>query len=485
MVATTSKIKREIVLPKDNFKWCTVALSEVVTAGKRLEAAAFDIDAKRAKELINTCKYPKCSLIDENGFIKKAFYGSRLKRNYIASNNPNAIGFIGSAEMLEINPKPAKFMEIVNKKTDALKVEEGTLLLSRSGTIGNIAFANHTISKFLVSEHAIRLQCKEFPGYVYCFLKSSIGQKIIKSKVFGAVILEIELEHLADIPDPNPPKEIKEHINDLIIRSFDLRDQSNALIDNATRLFVSALNLPPIDEIETKRFDNTSEINNFSVKLSNTENRIDASYHVPIVEEIVKHLRKNAIEVTTVGDRRVSKDIILPGRFKRVYVKEGHGRVFFGGKQLFELDPSNKKYLSLAQHGTRIKQQLELKENMSLVTCSGTIGKVTLTPKHWEGWAANQHIIRIVPVGEKIAGYLYIFLSSDYGYPLVRRFTYGSVVDEIDANHVSQIPFPLLKDRAVQDEINNLALKANALRYEAYELEQRALRIMNEEVIFA
>ena len=122
---------------------------------------------------------------------------------------------------------------------------------------------------------------------------------------------------------------------------------------------------------------------------------------------------------------------------------------------------------------------------MTLITCSGTIGKVTLVPKHWENWAANQHIIRIVPTSDDMAGYLYIFLASDYAQPLIRRFTYGSVVDEIDDHHVRSIAVPLLKDHAAQKKINDLAMAANAKRYEAYCLEQEALKILNEQIIFA
>jgi len=110
---------------------------------------------------------------------------------------------------------------------------------------------------------------------------------------------------------------------------------------------------------------------------------------------------------------------------------------------------------------------------------------VALVGKHWENWAANQHIIRVVPANDEIAGYLNVFLSSEYGYQLITHFTYGSVVDEIDDNHVRQIPIPLLKDKSVQDRINALALEANKKRYEAYLLEQQAIEIMNNEVIFA
>lgn len=243
--------------------------------------------------------------------------------------------------------------------------------------------------------------------------------------------------------------------------------------------------MPPISDLAVNYYKANAPVNTFCVKLSQLNGRVDASYHVPIVEAIRQHIKAYAAEVTTVGDRRISSDIILPGRFKRIYVEEGYGRVFIGGKQLGELDPSNKKYLSLTHHGDRIAKQLELHENMTLITCSGTIGKVTLVGKQWERWTANQHIIRIVPASEEIAGYISVFLSSDYGYHLITHHTYGSVVDEIDDNHVREIPIPILKNQYAQRRINELALEANEKRYQAYQLEQEALRIMDEEVIYA
>lgn len=96
---------------------------------------------------------------------------------------------------------------------------------------------------------------------------------------------------------------------------------------------------------------------------------------------------------------------------------------------------------------------------MTLITCSGTIGKVALVGKHWESWAANQHIIRIVPADDSIAGYLNIFLASIYGYYLISRHTYGAVIDEIDDTHISKIPIPLLRNQDVQKKSMRLLLK--------------------------
>lgn len=479
-----NSIEPEVVVNESPVKWCAVALSDVVARGKRLEASVFDVEAKQAYMLLTHGKYPAVNLISKNGPVEKAYYGGRLKRHYVDETEPGAVGFLGSSEMLDCKPEPVKFM-LNDVKTTDVRVKQGVVLISRSGTIGNVTYVGNTLSKFFVSEHAIRIECKDFPGYVYAFLKTKIGKLIVCSTQYGAVIQEIEPEHLATVPIPDAPTMLKKKIHDLIVRSYELRDESNDLIDQATALLIGELKLPDIDAFDVGLYKKAAPVDTFSVRLSEMSGRLDASYHMPIVNAIVEHLRQHAEEVTTVGDSRISREVILPGRFKRVYVDEGYGRVFIGGKQLYELDPTNKKYLSNVHHGDRISRQLELHENMTLITCSGTIGKVALVGKHWENWTANQHIIRILPASEDIAGYLNIFLASDYGKVLITRFTYGSVVDEIDDNHVRQIAIPLLKNHTVQKKINDLALEANEKRYQAYLLEQEALQIMDRDVIYA
>lgn len=466
-------------------KWCSVSLSDVLSRGKRLEASVFDVEAKQAHNTIQNGKYRCVPLLGDTGIIKKAYYPGRFKRIYC--EKPNGEAFYLPSQMTDIYPKAEKYISKLTKcDISELKLKPNTLLLTRSGTIGTISLVSKTLEGKVYSDDVIRVTFKDIVdlGYSYTFLKSKIGNTVLQTNGYGSVITHLEPEHLQETFIPDAPFEIKEKIHNLIMKSYELRDESNNLIDEATNLLIDELKLPPVKEFDTDYYKKDASVNTFSVKLSHMSGRADASYHVPIVDAIIEHLNEYAAEVTTIGDKRISKDIILPGRFKRIYVEEGYGRVFIGGKQLGELDPANKKYLSLKHHGDRIAKQLELHENMTLITCSGTIGKVTLVGKQWENWTANQHIIRVVPTNEDIAGYLNIFLSSDYGQPLITRFTYGSVVDEIDDNHVSQIVIPLLKNQDIQKRINDLALDANEKRYEAYLLEQEALKIMDEEVIY-
>ena len=474
----------KVVISESPLKWCSVSLSDVVSRGKRLEASVFDVEAKQARSLISHGKYPLTMVGGPEG-LTSSYVCGRFKRVWVEKSD---MPIYQPSTVVDIKPTPDGYISKRTKTNiEALRVHNGQVLMTCSGTIGKVSYVSKTLDEKIFSHDLLRINCNnaDDAGYIYTYLKSKVGNKILLTNSYGAVITHIEPEHLATVPIPDAPTALKQKINDLIVCSYELRDKSNDLIDKATALLKAELQLPDINVFDVELYKKKAPVDTFSVKLSDMSGRLDASYHVPIVDAITEHLQKYAEEVTTIGDARISKEVILPGRFKRVYVDEGYGRVFIGGKQLYELDPTNKKYLSNVHHGDRIAKQLELHEDMTLITCSGTIGKVSLVGKHWENWTANQHIIRVVPANKDIAGYLNIFLASDYGFQLITRFTYGSVVDEIDDNHVRAISVPLLKDHDVQKQINDLALEANQKRYEAYQLEQEALKIMDVEVIYA
>lgn len=468
--------KNPIFLPSP-LKYGSVSITQMVSNGHRYDASAYKIEAMNAIRKVKRGKFGYVYLWSDEGYVLDSYYGPRGKREYI-NNSKNALGFIGSSEMLEINPKPIKFVPATYK--DTFGVSLGDVLVSRSGTIGNVSYVTKTLQKLCISEHAIRISCSEYSGYVYAFLATEVGRLIIQSFTFGAVVDQIEPIHLKQVPIPNAPEELKKVIHNHVVESYDLRDKSNDLIDEAQALLYRELQLPDINTIKGKNYVENKGFQNYVVKASQLNGRLDGSYHIPVIDEITKAISLNSAEVTTLGDSRISSDIILPGRFKRIYVDKEYGVPFFGGKQLLSLNPTNIKYLSLAHHGDRIEDQLLLEKNMCLVTRSGTIGKVMIAPAHWEGWIANEHCIRLKPASDSIAGYVYAWLDSPYAKPLIVRNTYGAVVDEIDDNQLSTVAIPLLKNKSVQQKINDLVLEANELRYQAYLKEQEAINKMNE-----
>ena len=480
----------EVELPKNPLflpsplRYGSVSIAQMVNNGHRYDASAYNIEAMNALRKVKRNKHGFVYLLGDDSLIDNAYYPGRYKRIY----NENGTGepFYLPSQLEEIYPKPAKYISpltAVSLQNDRIKAN--TLLLSRSGTIGKCTISSKTTINKLFSDDVIRVSFKDNTdlGYVYAFLNTETGLLILQSNNYGAVIDHIEPEHLANVPIPNAPKELKEAIHNLIVESYDLRDKSNDLIDEAQELLYKELQLPDISTIKGENYAENKGFQNYVVKASQLNGRLDGSYHIPVVDEIIKAISLNAAEVTTLGNPRISSDIILPGRFKRIYVDKEHGVPFFGGKQLLSLNPTNVKYLSLAHHGDRIEDQLLLEKNMCAVTCSGTIGKVMIVPEHWEGWTLNQHVMRIKPATESMAGYVFSWLDSPYAKPLIVRNTYGAVVDEIDDNQLSTVAIPLLKNKDIQQKINDLVLEANELRYQAYHKEQEAINKMNEILI--
>lgn len=473
----------EIVeVPKGDINWSTVSLSEVINKGKRLESSYYGVEYKRIIKIIQNSKYGYSNLQGGKNSIINSYRPGIIKRIFVESTD-NSIPMLVPSQIQDIYPKAEKYLSklMIDKIKDWF-VKENEILLTCSGTIGNVTLVTETLKNKCVSQNLIRIICcDEFYGYVYTFLKSECGQVQLKNNNYGAVIKHIDPSHLDNVIIPNAPEKIKIIINNLIIDSYNNRDKSNYLIDKATNIMIDELGLPSIEELKKEAFSYSQEVNSFSTKLSELNGRLEGSYHLPLIDVIEKHIGKKAI-IKTLNSKDITEKIILPGRFKRVYVEKGNGKVFLGGKEIGQLDPENKKYLSLSHHSNRIKKELNVEKNMVLVTCSGTIGKVSLVPEHWNNWTVNQHVMRILSK-EPYYSLIFVWLNSEYGKELVLRQKYGSVVDEITDKQLGDVVIPIFKDNKINTSILNLIHEANELRYQAYKQEQEAINIMNKEVL--
>ena len=476
--------KNPIFLPSP-LKYGSVTIAQMVSNGHRYDASAYNIEVMNALRKVKRCKFGYVNLLDDNntGLIKSAYYPGRYKRIY--NENGTGTPFYLPSQLEEIYPKPTKHLSPLTAAlltNDTIKIN--TLLLSRSGTIGKCAVSSKTTIGKLFSDDVIRVSFNgDYDlGYVYAFLNTEAGLLILQSNNYGAVIDHIEPEHLANVSIPNAPEELKKVIHNLIVESYDLRDKSNDLIDEAQALLYKELQLPDINTIKGKNYAENKGFKNYVVKASQLNGRLDGSYHIPEANELINLIHKSADTVVPLSDGRLTKLIAVGNRFKRIYVNKENGVPYLNGKSICQLDPNGcqKKYLSLALHEDRILEQLTIRKNCILITCSGTLGKVVLVPEHWDGWAGTHDLIRVYPFSDDVVGYIYCYLQSDIGKLLISRMAYGSVVDHIEPCHISQLPIPILRNAELQCKINDFVLKANELRYQAYLKEQEAIDKMNE-----
>ena len=132
--------------------------------------------------------------------------------------------------------------------------------------------------------------------------------------------------------------------------------------------------------------------------------------------------------------------------------------------------PADLKYLSPASH--RNVDAIVIRAGWLLVTRSGTVGRVAICPPEWDGWAASEHIIRIVPDETKCpAGYLCSFLTSALGQAQLRANVHGAVVDELTDEQVRNVLVPVPGAEADLDAVRAIdrdmkravALKSQAI----------------------
>ena len=139
-----------------------------------------------------------------------------FKRFYVQ----NGIVFLGGADIFLASPDSKK--QLSKTKTtniSSLAIKENTILIPRSGTIGNVAWAHAGHAQKLASEHVIRLQPNDIlrGGYIYAFLSSSIGKALIQKHIFGSVIQHIEPPHLKLIPIPIIEDSIIDNMHKLVL----------------------------------------------------------------------------------------------------------------------------------------------------------------------------------------------------------------------------------------------------------------------------
>ncbi len=205
----------EAEIDESPVKWCSVTLSDIIARGKRLEASVYDVEAKQAREIVIHGKFPAIALGGDDG-LTSSYTGARFKRIWV---DHSEYPIYQPSSIVDIKPTPDGY---ISKRTDtdidALRVKKGQILMTCSGTIGKVAYVSDTLDGLIFSHDLLRIDSNDDnAGYIYAYLKSKIGQQILLTNSYGAVITHIEPEHLADVPIPNAPVEIKQEIHRMVI----------------------------------------------------------------------------------------------------------------------------------------------------------------------------------------------------------------------------------------------------------------------------
>lgn len=457
----------------------SVRTSEVLSGVSRLEAAFYGSEGYRAVQSLHKSGFDFVALKT----LAEVEWHGPFGRTYV-DDAKYGVPFVSSADMLEAKIVPDRFISRrLTHRLERLMVRDGQVLVSCSGTIGNVALCTEDFNGLAVSQHAIRVSPSETAslGVLYCMLQSEAGQFLLKRSKSGSVIDSLYADDVEALPVPRLPRALREELGSLVTEAKSLRVSANRLLGVIELEVQRSCFLPDLASLRPKnQIGSDSRADVFTTKASERlqsdhafgEYRLDASYHSPMAVTLRKHIlgMDGGTELA-----QVISSVRNSGLRKRVYVSDRSlGVPLLGGKQLMQVRPHDVKLLSKAL--TRNLPTEIVQNGWTLVSSGGTLGRTLFVHRNLEGSSVSQDVMRVIPDANKAApGFIYAFLASPYGQLQIQQRGYGSVIPRLRDFQFNSIAIRLPKDKG--EAIHQKVVQAFDARADAQAKEDSALKL--------
>lgn len=449
--------------------------SAVRQGALRLEAGFYGSYGFRALQAMEMSGFD----IGRVGDVAEVRWFGPFSRTYV-NDVANGVPFLSSSDMLMAKLEPKNLLSrALTSNLERLLVEEGTILVSCSGTIGNVAICTKDFNGVTVSQHAIRVDSKDDIdlGVLYAFLLSALGQFLITRNKSGSVIESIYAADVASLPIPILPKSLRCGLSDKIQLACDLRVKANTLLDQANKKVLAGIPgwNPPHQIAESTSFISSS-LRLRGGRPYKGAIRLDATAHAPSAAEARDRIASTKHDVLT----HLVKNILYIGKVYRNFVDDHkQGVPLLSGKDLIELRHRDSKYLSVLdrEHIERCK----LERGWILISRSGTIGRVAMCHRNFEGYVGSEDILRLIPDPTRIDPYfLAAFLSSPMGQSQIEALIYGSVIQHLSGAQLGSICVPIPNDKGAS--IGKLVRDAYDCRADAVIAENEAIQLFSNAI---
>ena len=198
-----------------------------------------------------------------------------------------------------------KFNDIIYISLEAHKllwkseVHPKTILLSMSGTIGDVAIASEYLKYPINSNQDIaKISCSDElnPYYLYAFLCSYFGQNYLKREARGSVQQHVFLSQIERFQIPEFTFTFYDSIERVIKKSDLVEEQSQEAFKKAEVLLLDTLGmvdfLPDTETVNIKSFKDSFAVTG----------RLDAEYYQPKYEDFERRVKNHAQGFTTIND---------------------------------------------------------------------------------------------------------------------------------------------------------------------------------------
>lgn len=146
----------------------------------------------------------------------RIFKGPRLRTENVivpsATDGANVVGYYTPSAMLQDKRDSAKLVDLAKANAKQVRdfnvvtVREGDILLTRSGTIGRLAYVTDVMAGQIVSDDMIRVRIasESLRAYVIAFLLSDNAANQMLRNEYGSIQQHLEPTHVKDLIIPIP-----------------------------------------------------------------------------------------------------------------------------------------------------------------------------------------------------------------------------------------------------------------------------------------
>lgn len=458
-------VRPRLVAPKEERKdwpWhearcADVPVSLLLKGDRRMEAENFLSEGFRVRMAFGAKGSGWTSL----GDLARVWQPLRLKGIQVGPEFGTP--FFAATQVLDQRPFPRKWLSLDRTNNAAERfVENGTILVTCSGSVGRATLAHAPHEGILISHDLLRVEphSQKKWGWTYASLRANHTRLMMGSAQYGHIIKHLETSHLNAVPIVDVADDVHEAFNDRAGRILKMRNDAYQLTLEAENHFADCLGNPSIPDIGELGFSVQA-----SAHLFTATRRFDAWNHNPQAQAIREHFLAHGRNVASVRD--CGFEVWLPNRFKRIRAEDGVGLV--ESSALFEINPDQKKSIAEIDfgdpHNGRVQPGWLLMSRSGQVY--GLLGSIAMATEAHNDRVVSDDVIRIAPTTNSVvrAGYLYTVLSHPMiGRPLVKSLAYGSSIPHIEPADVSSMEIC----RLPQDEENRIAdLMEKAVRLRA------------------
>ncbi|MBQ7422991.1 MAG: restriction endonuclease subunit S [Prevotella sp.] len=463
-----------------------------VTSTKHFASMAFRLDPSlhlseglQVREELAKSPY---GLITINDVSDDVFLGNIFSRVFV-KDKAHGKTYLAASDTVLANIETGRYLS--NKQAEQLKhlwLKKDWILVTCSGTLGNVTYTNRTFEDKIATHDLIRIVPNDkriLKGVVYAFLAGKFGHYQITQSKFGGVVKHTNDKEVGNIIIPIFPDSMQIVVNDLIQESATLREESTMLLNKAESLLKVGVGLkdlttedyeyygPHSAERNTACFSRTiSEIGTITINAFNHSKRVR--------ERIIKQIqnKKHVLFKDCLDDNKM----FSPTGVNVIELKEGHGIMLINQSDIFNTIIKGKWVKNNKQYSSHL-----LKSGEILIAKIGTLSesesfcRCIYVGEELKGQLVSSAFYRLRTNNSIPSGYLYTWLNSDYGFRLIRYTQYGTKLCYPNPELLYGLPVPVLAEDKMK-EIDNLVKEAHHKRYIARQKEILAIEMVEQEI---